>query len=150
MGQRKNIITLISCENAKKGYKFIFEGKTFKECKSCPLFKVCVENLERGRVYEVVDVRSKKHKCKALNTDLAVVEVKEADIEAAIPTSIAVEGALITYRGVDCSEVSCRNYGLCNPLGLKIGDKCKIIKVYGKISCPKGKALTKVLLSRFL
>ena len=142
------IITLISVENARKGYKFLFEGQVYEQCKLCPLYNVCIGNLEKGRVYEVINVRKKKHKCKALNMDLAVVEVREAPLEVAIRTSYAIEGAIITFHPINCSKLSCINYELCSPIGLKSGDKCKIVKIYGKIDCPRNLSLTKALINR--
>jgi len=148
MVKQRKIVTLVSMENAKKGYRFLFEGHIYEQCMSCTLYNVCVGNLEKGRIYEVINVRRKRHKCKALNTELAVVEVREAPLEVAIRTSHAIEGAIITFYPINCSKLLCVNYGLCSPLGLKSGDKCKILKIYGKISCPRNMSLSKVLINR--
>jgi len=150
MVKQRILITLISSENARKGYKFLFEGMLMNECKTCSLSRICIGNLEKGRVYEVINVRGKKHRCKAFNIDLVVVEVKEAEIEAAIHTSLAMEGAIITFKPVNCSNISCNYYELCNPVGLKNGDKCKIIRIFKKLECPRKLPLTKVLISRYL
>lgn len=148
MSEKSKIITLVSTENARKGYKFVFEEYYDNRCKTCPLYNVCVGNLEPGRVYEIVNVRRKKHKCQVYKTEVVVVEVKEAPIEALIRTSLAIEGVITTYAPIECNKVSCKYYELCKPTGLKGGDKCKILKVYGKVKCDKGGSLTRVLLNR--
>lgn len=142
------IITLAPKAFARKGYKFVFEGKVSEECKECPLYNVCIKNLEVGRVYEIVNVRNKKHKCKVYGSEIVVVEVKEADIEALVKTSMAIEGAIISYSPVNCNEYSCPYFKLCKPLGVKPGDKYKIIRVLEKLKCSRGYSLTKVLLRR--
>ncbi len=148
MDNKKNIITLVPKTFARKGYRFVFEGKVDSECKKCSLFNVCIKNLEPGRIYEIVNIRNKKHKCKIYESEVLVVEVVEADVEAFIKTSMAVEGAIISYNPVNCNEYLCPNFKLCKPLGLKQGDKCKIIKVFEKLKCSKGISLTRVLLRR--
>lgn len=149
MVKRKILITLISLGNVRKGYKFLFEGTITDECKTCSLSKICIGNLEKGRVYEVINVRGKKYRCKAFNIDLVVAEVKEAEIEATIHTSLAMEGAIITFKPINCSNISCNYYELCNPIGLRNGDKCKIVKIFKKLECPRKLPLTKVLISRY-
>ena len=145
---KDKIITLVPRAFAKKGYKFVFEGKVSEECKECPLYNVCVKNLEKGRVYEIVNVRNKKHKCKVYGSEVVVVEVREADIEALIKTSLAIEGAIISYSPLNCNEYSCPYFKLCKPLGVKVGDKYKIVKVLEKLKCSRGLSLTRVLLRR--
>ena len=141
-------ITSVPKAFAKRGYKFVFEGKVSEECKECPLYNVCIKNLETGRVYEIVNVRNKKHKCKVYGSEIVVVEVREADIEALIKTSMAIEGAIISYSSPNCNEYLCPYFKLCKPPGVKLGDKYKVIRVLEKLKCSRGYSLTKVLLRR--
>jgi len=137
------MIALVGEAMAKPGIKFVFEGLT-SECRKCKFFKVC-SNLTKGRVYEVKRARRIKHKC-PLHGNVVVVEVELAKVNAAIKSQIAVEGAIITFRPIECSTRNCQYRILCRPLGLFRGDKCKIIKIKGKIKCPKGLNLYECLL----
>jgi len=142
------IVTLVPKAFAKKGCKFVFEGKVSEECMECPLYNVCVKNLEVGRIYEIVNVRNMKHKCKVYGSEVIVAEVKEADVEALVKTSMAIEGAIISYSPVSCNEHSCPYFKLCKPLGVMPNDKYKIVRVLEKLKCFRGYSLTKVLLRR--
>jgi len=137
-------ITLINKAAAKIGYKFIHEGGT-KDCQKCPLKKVCIDNLETGRIYEVVKIRRKEHPCLVHEDKVVIVEVIEAAIEAAIKTRIAIEGVIIRYRPVECDE-KCSNRIICQPRGLERGDRVKIEKIKEKINCPRGLKLVKASL----
>ena len=99
----KKIITLIGNRQAKKGYKFVHLGH-LKDCEECKLFQVCMKNLKNNSMYEVIDVRPKKHECIIHEDGVTVVEVKELDIITSIPSNLAFEGAKITYRGVECKD----------------------------------------------
>ena len=131
----KKIITLIGNRQAKKGYKFIHLGH-LKECEKCKLFQVCVKNLKTNSMYEVIDVRAKKHECVIHEDGVTVVEVKELDIITSIPANLAFEGATITFNGVECSEHDCEYYEKCIA-NIKSGQKCKINEVLTskKIPC---------------
>lgn len=141
------IVTMISKSNAKLGYKFIRHGYP-EECLKCSFKHICVDRLEEGRIYQVVNIRKNEHYCKLINDKVKVVEVIESNVTCTVPTKIAFEGSIITYNRVKCDEAKCINFMECNPIGLKNGDKCKLIKKLGKASCIKGKSLTTVILSR--
>jgi len=136
----------VGAKLARPGMKFL-HGTPNKICKSCKYYRVCMGNLEPGRVYEVVRVRPIKHECPLHEGGVIVVEVKEAEVYALIYRRLAIEGAIITYHPIFC-ENPCSLSNLCVPLGLKDGDKCKIIKVLEKVDCPLGKPLSKCLLLR--
>ncbi len=141
-------VTLVGIKQAKKGFKFIHFGPS-EQCNNCPLYKTCMENLEKGRIYEVIKVRNIKHLCKIHEGGVVVVEVQEAEIKATINKKAAFEGAIITFHPQQCSENSCKFLKRCLPLGLKDGDRCKIVKVIDRnIECPLGKNLALVQLKR--
>jgi len=145
----KPIITLIGVRQAKKGLKFIHEPSSEK-CKDCQLYRVCIENLERGRVYEIVGLRNKKFPCLLHDEGVRVVEVVESDIASTVPQKSALEGATITFHAQNCENQFCKFKSLCEPVGLFDGDKCQIVKVENKIECPLGYDLVKVLLRRII
>ena len=80
--------------------------------------------------------------------DMVVVEVVEADVDAAIPVKLAIEGATITFKEMECNRVNCENYELCFPKGLRDGDKVTIINVSKSLPCPLGFSLKVVRLRR--
>jgi len=143
-----NKVTLVGIKQAKKGFKFIHLGPS-EQCNNCPLYKTCMGNLEKGRVYEVVEVRNIKHSCSLHEEGVMVVEVQEAEIEAIIDKKVAFEGAIITFHPQKCSEGSCKFLKSCFPPGLKDGDKCKIKEIKEKnVECKLGKKLVVVRLKR--
>ncbi len=121
------IITLISVQQARIGHKFIFYNE-LPECVECNLKTVCSDNLIKGRLYQVVKILSKKHACKILETEMAVVEVEYPPIEALIDTRKVFEGAIIVFEPIE-EELPEELEKYREPPGLKKGDKCKIIQV---------------------
>jgi uncharacterized protein (UPF0179 family) len=137
------IVTVVNSEVAKKGYKFIFE-KNNLHCAECILKKICINKLEQGRVYEIVNIRDKEHFCKLLNGKVYIVEVKLAPIELFLECKFGVEGITITYTPINC-PTPCTNIMYCKPLGVFKNDKIKIEKVLGLVYCKDGRDLVKVL-----
>lgn len=115
-------LTLLPLNLAKEGYVFQYLGAA-PECVTCKHYIVCQSNLESGRKYEVVRVKDVEHEC-PLRGDVKVVEVKFAPIKVILPKNIAIRGALVTYRAACSSEKN----PLCEPDGLKPGDKIKIVE----------------------
>jgi len=142
------ILTVVNSEIARRGYKFIFE-KNNLQCTGCILKKICIDKLERGRVYEIVNVRDKEHFCKLLNGKVSIVEVKLASIELFIERKNAIEGVTIRYNPINCLT-PCANIMYCKPSGLFKDDKIKIEKILGPIYCTGGKDLVKVISSPLL
>ena len=147
MGGNKPIVTLVSVSQAKIGLTFINRGASQK-CKRCEFYKVCVGNLEVNRVYRIVRVRDRSLPCSLYETEMKVVEVVEAEIDTVVPSKVAVEGAIITYKSPECEDQECENRDICFPEGLFDGDRCKILKVIGSLQCRLGLPLRRVLLQR--
>ena len=138
------ILTLIGVKFAKKKRKFLFSGSS-AECESCnsSLKSVCIGNLEKGCIYEILEIRDVTHPC-PVHGEVAVVEVCKAPIKTAVEVKFAyVEGATFYFKFPECDEVSCPNYKYCKPMGVIKEDKYKILKIFGDLpnDCEKGRKL---------
>ncbi len=140
----RRFLTLVGATQAKVGFKFIHYGFA-ESCLSCQLRKVCIENLEPGRIYEVVNVREMEHPCALHENGVRAVEVVLSPVQTALESKQAIKGATLTYKQVDCN-LECSNVDLCKPTVLKSGDKCIVENVDGDIVCLIGKKLKIVLL----
>mgnify|MGYP003235464238 CR=1 FL=1 len=102
------MITLIGTSLAKKGLVFTFYGGSSK-CESCRFNRTCL-NLEKGRKYEITNVKKVTHKC-PLHKDgkVQTVEVEPATIRTSIETKKAYKGLTIIFRLKDC-DVDCMTY----------------------------------------
>ncbi|KYC46001.1 MAG: hypothetical protein APG12_00276 [Candidatus Methanofastidiosum methylothiophilum] len=139
------ILTLLPKNLAKQGFSFV-AGKGDVECKECRFYRTCVENLKPGRVYTVCSVRNIEHPCKIHDSGVKIVEVKEAQIEAAVPKKFAIEGATGIFS-FSCKE-RCQYQDFCVPDGIKDGDKFLIISIKEKLECPLGNNIQRVILKR--
>jgi uncharacterized protein len=147
MGQPKKIITIVGEKQAKLGFEFIYMGPS-SACKGCNFAKVCLEKLEEGQIYEVALTRDKEIPCKVHADRARVVEVVEVDIPLAMDRKDVFEGATIVFKRGDCGDKNCHNTKICLPIGLKNGEKYKIVEVLGPISCSLQKSLVSVLARR--
>ena len=145
MDQKRIIVTLVGKGQAKVGEVFIHRGPGSK-CSDCKYSKVCVENVEAGRVYEIIKVRDKTLFCNQYEMEMRAVEVVNAKILATIPAKQAIQGAIITFRTPMCEEENCSAYELCFPEGLKSGDRCVVLEVIQNVPCSLGSPRKKVLL----
>jgi len=147
----KNKITIVGSKQAREGFTFIHRGPAEK-CVECEFRKVCSENLEVNRVYEVVGVRKRQLFCTIHEDGARVVEVREAPVRTTIPIREAFEGATSTWKLGGCERGDCENYDLCHPLGLEPGDRCKVVEVVGRMDCPSDASspLAIVLLHRMV
>ncbi|MEM1575413.1 MAG: UPF0179 family protein [Nitrososphaerota archaeon] len=146
--KHKEITTLVGSFQAKIGYKFLF-NEPAKECYYCDLSQVCIDNLEVGRIYKIIEILGKKHECSIHEGGVIAVKVIESEIEVAINAEKAFEGAIIDFQTNECDEVFCKNYELCNPIGLKNNEKCKILKLSHSIeNCLKNYNLKRVFVKR--
>ncbi|WP_456367883.1 UPF0179 family protein [Thermococcus sp.] len=125
------IITLVGEKLAKPGVEFIFYGPA-EPCKTCRLAGVCIGNLEPGRRYRILRVKSMpSHSCPIHEGKVRVVEVEEPSIEVAINPRMAVVGSVITLRMEDCPD----RRDLFRPEGLFDGDQVKILEITGEVEC---------------
>jgi len=127
------IITLVGEKLAKPGLEFIFYGPA-EPCKTCKLAGVCVGNLEPGRRYKILRVRSMpSHSCPLHEGKVRVVEVVEPSIEIAIEPRLAIVGSIIQLKFEECSDLKKKE--LFQPEGLFEGDHVKIIEITGEVEC---------------
>ena len=140
-------LTLIDSNMARVGYEFINYGDT-KECRDCKLINACMENLEKGRKYRIIETRDREHNCKIAGRVL-VVEVEECDVSGALDQRKVFVGSKIEFVPVSCDNIFCNHMKHCKPEGLKNGDVCKILEVVGKLECERGNDLVLAKLKRF-
>ena len=142
------MITLIGKDLAEEGFAFIFYGPA-EECENCRFKSSCIESLEAGRKYKIVNVRDTEQKCQLHEGGIVkVVEVEKANINALIDSKKVHLGASLSYTPPDCN-FDCVFHSLCFPEGLFSGDKCVFVKDLGKHDgvCAKGYTLNKVTIS---
>lgn len=132
-GVEMAIITLVGEKLARPGVEFIYYGPA-EPCKTCKLAGVCVGNLEPGRRYKILRVRSMpSHSCPLHEGKVRVVEVVEPSMEVAIEPRMAILGSVIRLRFESCSEEE--KAGVFRPEGLFEGDQVKIIEITGEVEC---------------
>jgi hypothetical protein len=140
-------ITMIGVNQAKEGYVFVQLGASSR-CLDCEFHKVCVQNLEVGRIYKVTGLRENVFPCRLQGATMRVVEVVESEVKVALPSRLSIKSAVVVFKAQECSERRCENHGLCVPLGLVDGDRCVILQAGEKIPCNEDSELVKVVLRR--
>ncbi|HJX55424.1 MAG TPA: UPF0179 family protein [Methanoregula sp.] len=140
MSEVKTKVTLVGTVLAKQGVEFIYEGEA-ADCNSCKVKKAC-NNLQVGRKYRIVSVRSTHHECMVHLDGATAVEVMEAPVTALINADMAMVNSKIKVD-LSCNKSDCRSYSLCRPDGVVDGEKYIVTDVLGNASdiCPKGRAL---------
>jgi uncharacterized protein len=140
MSETKTKVTLMGTVLAKPNVEFIYEGEV-AECETCKVKKAC-HNLQKGRKYRIVTVRSTHHDCAVHLNGATAVEVMEAPITALINADMAMINSKIKPE-LSCNKSDCRSFPLCRPDGVTDGEKYIVIDVLGNASdiCDKGRAL---------
>jgi len=75
--KEEKIITMVGVKQARKGFEFLHESPSEK-CEKCKYYRVCIGNLEAGRVYRIVGLREKTFPCPLHEGGVRVVEVVES------------------------------------------------------------------------
>lgn len=140
MAETKTKVTLIGTVLAKAGVEFIYEGEA-PECDTCKVKKAC-NNLQKGRKYRIVTVRTTHHDCPVHLNGATAVEVMEAPISALISPEMAIVNSKIKIE-FSCNKADCKSYALCRPEGVVDGEKYIVTEVLGNAPdiCEKGRAL---------
>ena len=140
MTESKTKVTLMGTVLAKPNVEFIYEGEV-PECDTCKVKKAC-HNLQKGRKYRIVTVRSTHHDCAVHLNGATAVEVMEAPITALINADMAMINSKIKPE-LSCNKSDCRSFPLCRPDGVTDGEKYIVVDVLGNASdiCDKGRAL---------
>jgi uncharacterized protein (UPF0179 family) len=111
------------------------------------MYQVCIQPLEAERIYEVIEVLANEFDCPLHEEQIKVVRVKETEKEIGIPTNITFSGATISFQPQDCTEI-CEFRKFCVPVGLKEGDKVRILEIIQKVECGEGNEISIVLVAR--
>jgi len=132
-------ITLVGERQAEAGHEFIYRGPQ-PECAPCKVRSACL-NQGLGRRYRVTRVRDVSHPC-LLNEERArVVEVEPIAPDCSLSARVGVEGAVLAYEKLVCSNGACPNFRLCHPVGVEPGMKIRVVEVGRELECPLGYSL---------
>ena len=140
MAEGKTKVTLVGDVLAREGTEFIYEGEV-AGCQSCRIRKAC-NNLQKGRRYRIVSVRTTHHECPVHLNGATAVEVADATVAALVNADMAIVNSKITFDG-SCTRNECRSYPLCRPDGIIDGEKYTVSEILGNNAdiCEKGRAL---------
>ncbi len=140
MADGKTKVTLVGTVLARQGIEFIYEGE-LPACDSCKVKKAC-NNLQIGRKYRIVTVRSTHHECAVHLNGATAVEVTDAPITMLITSEMAIINSRIKPE-ISCNKSDCRSFSLCRPEGVVNGEKYTVTDVIGNAPdiCEKGRAL---------
>ena len=140
MADTKTKVTLVGSVLARQGIEFIYEGEV-AGCDTCKVKKAC-NNLQTGRKYRIVSVRTTHHECMVHLDGAVAVEVMEAPITVLINADMAMVNSKIKLE-LSCSRSDCRSFPLCHPDGVVEEEKYIVSEVLGNVSdtCEKGRVL---------
>ena len=140
MAEAKTKVTRVGTVLAKQGIEFIYEGEV-AGCDTCKVKKAC-NNLQTGRKYRIVSVRTTHHECMVHFNGATAVEVIEAPITVLINADMAIINSKIKLE-LSCNKSDCRSFPLCHADGVVEGEKYIVADVLGNASdiCEKGRVL---------
>jgi len=140
MAEGKTKVTLVGTVLAKPGTEFIYEGEV-AGCDTCKVKKAC-NNLQTGRKYRIMSVRTTHHECMVHLDGTIAVDVIEAPVTVLINADMAIVNSKIKLE-LSCSNNDCRSYQLCHPDGVVEGEKYIVAEVISKAPdvCEKGRML---------
>ena len=140
MAEGKTKVTLVGTVLAKQGIEFIYEGEV-AGCDTCKVKKAC-NNLQKGRKYRIVSVRTTHHECTVHLNGAIAVEVMEAPITVLINADMAIVNSKIKLE-LSCNKSDCRSFPFCHPEGVVEGEKYIVADVLGNASdvCEKGRVM---------
>ena len=140
MAEAKTKVTLVGTVPAKQGIEFIYEGEV-AGCETCKIKKAC-NNLQVGRKYRIVSVRTTHHDCPVHLNGATAVEVTDAPVSALINADMAIINSKVKIE-FSCNKSDCRSFPLCRPDGLVAGEKYIVTDILGNAPdiCYKGRSL---------
>jgi uncharacterized protein (UPF0179 family) len=140
MAETKTKVTLVGTVLARQGLEFIYEGEV-DGCDSCKVKKAC-NNLQKGRKYRIVSVRSTRHECSVHLNGATAVEVTDAPITMLINPEMAIVNSKIKPE-LSCTRSDCRSFSFCRPDGVVEGEKYIVADVLGNAPdiCERGRSL---------
>src|SRR3989442_15311075 len=109
-------ITLVGERQAHAGHEFIYRGPQ-PECTPCKVRSARL-NQDLGRRYRITRVRDVAHPC-LLNEERArAVEVEPLPPDCSLSGRARIEGAVLAYKKIVCSNATCPNHRRCQPVGI--------------------------------
>ena len=140
MVEAKTKVTLVGTVLATPGAEFIYEGEV-AGCETCKVKKAC-NNLQKGRKYRIVSVRTTHHECMVHFNGASAVEVIEAPITVLINAEMAIVNSKIK-PDLSCTKNDCPSFLICHPDGVVNGEKYIVADVISKAPdvCEKGRTL---------
>ena len=114
MAEAKTKVTLVGTVLAKQGIEFIYEGEV-AGCDTCKVKKAC-NNLQTGRKYRIVSVRTTHHECMVHLDGAIAVEVMEAPITVLINADMAIVNSKIKPE-LSCSKKRLPEFPALSPGG---------------------------------
>lgn len=151
---KKSVLTFVGKSFAQKGFRFCYQGINPACTKDCRLFQTCQANLEKGQVYEIVEIlknqqfEPKIHGCpKELHEEeMFLVRVQVPDTIVTVRNKELYLGSVISFTPINCDKEDCPHYQYCVPeVMVKPKEKITIKETIEKITdCAKGETLSKV------
>jgi len=140
MPEAKTKVTLVGTVLARQGTEFVYEGEA-AECDNCKVRKAC-NNLQKGRRYRIITVRTTHHECPVHLNGATAVEVMDAPVTMLINADMAIVNSKIKVE-LSCNRGECRSFSLCRPEGIVEGEKYIVTDVLGNAPeiCDKGRVL---------
>ncbi len=147
------LLSFVGKSYAIKGFQFFFDDINPECPKDCSLFTTCQKNLEKNKVYEVVETLNKKMNCpKDFHEESMILcKLKEPILLASMYNKDIYEGSIIEFSIVGCERDDCKYFKFCEPHSLLIQNKnkVKIIQTIKKLKdCPKKLNLSVVKLEK--
>ena len=136
-------ITLLSHEQARPGFEFVYMGAA-PVCRTCPYRHACL-TLDIGRRYSVTKVRPVTHPCALQETDAAVVEVTPVARTLLVEGQSAVPSSVIEGGRFPCQRLDCPNWYDCAGPSLPARQRFTIARVEpGLAECRIGRSLRRI------
>jgi uncharacterized protein (UPF0179 family) len=129
-------VTFASTSRAKVGFQFMHRGH-LRACGKCQFYFVCQKSLEKYQVYEIVEVRLKKHDCpnNFHEEPMQVVKVQKLGKRVTMPKKGTFYGVTSSYRTQFCYAFECPHRQECVSTTIIFeGQKIKIKDIIRDIS----------------
>jgi uncharacterized protein (UPF0179 family) len=136
-------ITLISKEQARVGFEFVYQGAA-PVCRTCPYRHACL-TLDAGRRYRVAKVRPVEHPCALQEVSANVVEVEPIPRTLVVDARSAIVGSAVDAARYACSRLDCPNWDYCAGPSLPVRQRFHVQSVHPSMAeCRIGRTLKQV------
>jgi uncharacterized protein (UPF0179 family) len=136
-------ITLLSKEQAKPGFEFVYQGGA-PVCRTCPYRHACL-TLDAGRRYRVVKVRPVEHPCALQEVSASVVEVQSIPRSLVVDARGAIVGSSVEVGRYACTRLDCPNWDICAGPSLPVKQRFRVEQTAPSMAeCRIGRTLKQV------